>query len=311
MKPFPARPLRPPPPQAGPSLGEARDKLGRTKDETEARRTDRPLRSPRKTEPVPHSCVPAPPRAPLYSQLSSLNFFRLPSALTALHGRIGDRVHKTYRRPRGRVRIVVTRVPDFTGYVPTAAQRTQRDRLRAATAYAKRVYADPAAKARYVAAAQKLGRVPFRLAISDHLAGRVRVPERNLPSPPTPSLQPLPPRRVITAVAHDRKHDNPPAFGQIKHPVRKLADQRPPRPCCAIHNRMRRRLRFNPSQRRPDRSQKIFRGTNTPLAIPRRGFGQIGLCLRRENDACGHSPFCWRISASATAHETAAAGFCR
>ena len=101
------------------------------------------------------------------------------SAITALHGRIGDRVYKTYQC-HGAVRFVVTRVPDFTGSTSTAAQRTQRERLRAATAYAKSVYADPAAKAVYVAAAQKLGRVPFRLAVSDYLAGRVLVPEGTL-----------------------------------------------------------------------------------------------------------------------------------
>jgi hypothetical protein len=75
----------------------------------------------------------------------------------AIHGRIGDKILKTYRR-HGRNQIVVTRVPCFDGYVPTAAQRARRARMRDATAYAKRVYADPAAKAVYVAAAKKLGR---------------------------------------------------------------------------------------------------------------------------------------------------------
>ncbi len=88
----------------------------------------------------------------------------------AVRGRMGDRVFKTYGE-----KIVVTRVPCFDGYVPTAAQRQRREKMRAATAYAQAVYADPAAKAVYVAAAQALGRQPFRLAVSDFLVGRLRV----------------------------------------------------------------------------------------------------------------------------------------
>jgi hypothetical protein len=45
---------------------------------------------------------------------------------------------------------------------------------------AQAVYADPAAKAVYVAAARQLSRPPFRLAVSDFLRGRPRV---TLPSP--------------------------------------------------------------------------------------------------------------------------------
>lgn len=100
---------------------------------------------------------PAPPAPPV------------PSFIRTLHGRIGDRIYKTYRRPRGGRRIVVTRVPDFTGYVPTAAQRAQRERMRAAMAYAQRIAADPVLKTLYAAAARGLGRAPFRLAISDWL----------------------------------------------------------------------------------------------------------------------------------------------
>jgi hypothetical protein len=88
----------------------------------------------------------------------------------ALRGRIGNRVYKTYG-----TKIIITRVPNFEGYVPTAAQRDRRDRMRAATAFAQAVYADPAAKAVYVAAAKTLGRQPFRLAVSDFLHGRTRI----------------------------------------------------------------------------------------------------------------------------------------
>jgi hypothetical protein len=88
----------------------------------------------------------------------------------AIRGRLGDRVYKTYGD-----KIIVTRVPRFEGYVPSAAQRDRRDRMRSATAFAQAVYADPAAKAVYVAAAKILGRQPFRLAVADFLHGRSRV----------------------------------------------------------------------------------------------------------------------------------------
>jgi hypothetical protein len=88
----------------------------------------------------------------------------LNSALVAIRGRVGDVVFKTYRD-----KIVMTRVPRFTSGVATPAQRARRDRLKAATAFAHRVYASRRAKAFYTEEARRLGRQPFRLAISDHL----------------------------------------------------------------------------------------------------------------------------------------------
>jgi hypothetical protein len=88
----------------------------------------------------------------------------------SIRGRVGDRVYKTYGD-----KIIVTRVPRFDGYIPSAAQRDRRDKMRAATAYAHAVYIMPAAKAVYVAAARQLGRHPFRLAVSDFLNARPRV----------------------------------------------------------------------------------------------------------------------------------------
>ena len=86
------------------------------------------------------------------------------SAIITIRGRVGDIVFKTYRD-----KIVATRVPRFDGVVASPAQRARRERLKEATAFAKRVYADPRAKAAYVAAARRLGRQPFRLAVSDYL----------------------------------------------------------------------------------------------------------------------------------------------
>jgi hypothetical protein len=113
-------------------------------------------------------------------------YFDCPLALlgpmcVALRGRLGNRVYKTYG-----TRIIITRVPSFEGYVPTAAQRDRRDRMRAATAFAQAVYADPTAKAVYVAAAKALGRQPFRLAVSDFLHGRTRI----TPAVPCPARSP-------------------------------------------------------------------------------------------------------------------------
>jgi hypothetical protein len=88
----------------------------------------------------------------------------------AIRGRVVDRVYKTYGD-----KIIVTRVPRFDGYMPTAAQRDRRDKMRAATAYAQAVYADPVARAVYVDAAKHLGRQPFRLAVSDFLRAHPRV----------------------------------------------------------------------------------------------------------------------------------------
>jgi hypothetical protein len=88
----------------------------------------------------------------------------LNSALVAIRGRVGDVVFKTYRD-----KIVMTRVPRFAPGVVSPAQRTRRDRLKAATAFAQRVYASASSRAFYTAEARRLGRQPFRLAISDHL----------------------------------------------------------------------------------------------------------------------------------------------
>ena len=46
-------------------------------------------------------------------------------AFTAIRGRVGDIVFKTYRA-RGGNKIVLTRVPCFEGYVPSPAQVARR-----------------------------------------------------------------------------------------------------------------------------------------------------------------------------------------
>jgi hypothetical protein len=149
----------------------------------------RGTKSPGKGRRGPHlmsrggGCRPARPISGFRSLVSGLDpFAGIP--LRSIRGRLGDRVYKTYGD-----KIIVTRVPCFVGYVPTAAQRERREKLRAATAYAQAVYSDPAAKAIYVTAAKQLGRQPFRLAVSDFLRGRPRV-RLGLASKPRQSAAP-------------------------------------------------------------------------------------------------------------------------
>ena len=121
----------------------------------------------------------------------------------AIRGRVRDRVYKTYGD-----KIIVTRVPRFDGYVPSAAQRDRREKMRAATAYARAVYADPAARAVYVAAAKQLGRQPFRLAVSDFLHGRPRV--TLAPATPETRKDPKAPRTPANLPAADSPPANVP-----------------------------------------------------------------------------------------------------
>jgi hypothetical protein len=138
--------------------------------------------------------------------------------IRSIRGQLGDRVYKTYGD-----KVIVTRVPCFDGYVPTAAQRKRREKLREATAYAQAVYADPAAKAIYVAAAKQLGRQPFRLAVADFLRGRpgvkldlaakspAKVSERTSPA----ETRSMPePSRLRLVHPHSRSNRMPPPAGR-------------------------------------------------------------------------------------------------
>jgi hypothetical protein len=50
---------------------------------------------------------------------------------------------------------------------------------------------------------------------------------------------------------------------------------------------------------------------NAAITVPRCGCGNIGSGFQRKDDLGRHNPSCWRISDSAAAQETLAAGFCR
>lgn len=92
--------------------------------------TTRRSRRPSNRSQVAGSRLPGFRIYPSQSPRGLLPFAGIPCV--AIHGRVGDRVYKTYGDT-----FVVTRVPRFEGYVPSAAQRERRDKLRAAIAFAK------------------------------------------------------------------------------------------------------------------------------------------------------------------------------
>jgi len=108
---------------------------------------------------------------------------------------------------------------------------------------------------------------------------------------------------------HDREYDELLAINQVKHPVRKLAQQSPPGAGFGIDDNLLSRLGFDAGKRDANGEQESFGCLTAACAIPSRRFRDIRLGLCREQD--GHIPSCLRISASATAQDTTAPGFCR
>lgn len=89
---------------------------------------------------------------------------KLNPVLEQIRGKVGDLVFR--RRAEG---VVVSRNPGRSGLVPSAGQEAVRERFRLAALYGKAVYADPAEKEVYLAAARKKGASAFALAVSDFL----------------------------------------------------------------------------------------------------------------------------------------------
>jgi hypothetical protein len=90
----------------------------------------------------------------------------LQPGLRRLQGKMGD---WTYRQMYGKQTIMKT--PDMSKVKWTAAQKANRARFRQAIAYAKQAMAEPKVCAHYQKIARKAKRQPFRLAVSDYLAG--------------------------------------------------------------------------------------------------------------------------------------------
>jgi hypothetical protein len=82
-------------------------------------------------------------------------------------GKIGK---LTYRVMYGKQTVMKT--PDMSKVQWTKAQKASRERFADAIHYAKRAMADPKVRAHYEKAGKKANRQPFRVAVSDFLAGR-------------------------------------------------------------------------------------------------------------------------------------------
>jgi hypothetical protein len=76
----------------------------------------------------------------------------------------------TYRVMYGRQTLMKT--PDMSRVQWTEAQKSNRERFAEAIAYAKKAMADPQLREHYEKVGKKLGRQPFRVAVSDFLAGK-------------------------------------------------------------------------------------------------------------------------------------------
>lgn len=83
-----------------------------------------------------------------------------------IRGKIGD---LSYRWMHGQQTVMKT--PDMSKVKWSEAQKASRKRFAEAIRYAKKAMADPQASARYEKLAKKADRQPFRVAVSDFLAG--------------------------------------------------------------------------------------------------------------------------------------------
>ncbi|MHC1767821.1 MAG: hypothetical protein AB9869_26710 [Verrucomicrobiia bacterium] len=94
--------------------------------------------------------------------------------LEAIRGKVGDLV---FRRVEDQV--IVGKMPDRTGIVPTAEQLAQQDEFRLAVLYGKAVLADEEQKAIYDVASDRKGIPAFALMVGDFL-NEPAIPEISL-----------------------------------------------------------------------------------------------------------------------------------
>jgi hypothetical protein len=66
----------------------------------------------------------------------------------------------------------VMKTPDMSNVKWSKAQKANRGRFAEAIAYAKQAMAEPEVRAHYEALGEKANRQPFRVAVSDFLAGK-------------------------------------------------------------------------------------------------------------------------------------------
>lgn len=99
------------------------------------------------------------------------------------------------------------------------------------------------------------------------------------------------------------------AIDEIEHPMRKSAKQRPACAGFRIDHDLRSRLSFDARERDTDREKEPLGGLSTSASIPRGSLGDVSRCFAGENEPRLHRPSCWRISASAAAHDRTESGF--
>ena len=90
----------------------------------------------------------------------------LQAGLRELRGKMGD---WTYRRMYGKQTLMKS--PDMSKVKWSEAQKANRERFRRAISYARRAMANAEARAHYEEIAAQANRQPFRVAVSDFLAG--------------------------------------------------------------------------------------------------------------------------------------------
>jgi hypothetical protein len=91
-----------------------------------------------------------------------------------IHGTLGDLVFK--KSPQGEM--IVTKRPDMSNVKWSKAQKANRNQFKEGIAYARAAIADPETCAYYETKAENEGRIPFRVALSDYLAGNNRLKQQ-------------------------------------------------------------------------------------------------------------------------------------
>ena len=92
---------------------------------------------------------------------------RLHAPVKSMSGKMGI---YTYRVMYGKQTLMKT--PDMSKVKWSEAQKASRERFAEAIAYARQAMADPKIRAQYEKLGKKANRQPFRVAVSDFLAGK-------------------------------------------------------------------------------------------------------------------------------------------
>jgi len=92
---------------------------------------------------------------------------RLHAPVKDMRGKTG---FYTYRVMRGKQTLMKT--PDMSNVKWSEAQKASRERFGEAIRYAKQAMADPDVRAQYEKVGKEANRQPFRVAVSDFLAGK-------------------------------------------------------------------------------------------------------------------------------------------